>query len=185
MRLLLKLGADYNSKLAYFNQAPLSCVLACLGQDCLLKELVQHLSRASGGPQYKFSFSSHLLCCDDNRTNLLSYATQHNQLECCRFILTNSHDPIDMLTRPDSAGYCAFTYVVAISKNDMIDLLEFYIKFLLAWSGSGARCEDEAVRKRKIELLEQAIVLSAANSNPNCLNYLIDLCILNKYNHLY
>lgn len=84
-----------------------------------------------------------------------------------------------MLTRPDSAGYCAFTYTVAMSKNDMIELLDFYVKCLLSWSGTTG-VNDEAVRTRKVELIEQAIVLSASNSNKNCLNYLIDLCVIKK-----
>jgi hypothetical protein len=167
LRLLLKLGADFNSTLNYFNQAPLSCVLACLGHLNILKEISQYL-----GCKFASVPSDLFICSDENDTNLLCYATQHNQLECCRFILENSIDPVGMLTRPDASGYCAFTYVVSMAKHDLLELLDFYLKFLLT--------SKEVEENVKTMLIEQALVLSAANSNKNCLNYLIDLCILNR-----
>jgi hypothetical protein len=194
MRLLLKLGADYNARLAYFNRAPLSCVLACLGHTSLLKELVNHL-----GAEFKFTFDSSsssssssssasstppLDIVDENGTSLLSYATQHNQIECCRFILASSAHPVaQMLTRPDSTGVCPFTYVVAMPRHDMIELLDFYMKLLLAWSPSDddETNDEKHVRERKVELIQQAFVLAASNANRNCLVYLIDLCILNRF----
>lgn len=69
----------------------------------------------------------------------------------------------------------------------MIELLDFYMKLLLAWSPNDDDDDDDEtndekhVRERKVELIQQAFVLAASNANRNCLVYLIDLCILNRF----
>lgn len=68
-------------------------------------------------------------------------------------------------------------------RHDMIELLDFYMKLLLAWSPSDddGTNDEKHVRERKVELIQQAFVLAASNANRNCLVYLIDLCILNRF----
>lgn len=170
-RILLMLNGDYNSPVAYFNNIPLVCVLACLGHTQLLKELAGYLNSKFTHERPDINTAEHhrhLLCVDENTTNCLCYSTQHNQLECSKYILENSIDPMAMLTKLDSNGYCAFTYA-AMAKHDALALLKFYVKFVVDSNIHGLRSIGM--------LLEQALMLSAMHANKNCLNYLIDLCL--------
>jgi len=72
-----------------------------------------------------------------------------------------------MLTQPDSLGLCPLTYLAIGSlhkKNNLTDLLEYYIKFLA----------DTAQLETNAKLIQQCLVLSAMNSNQSCLSYLIN-----------
>lgn len=146
-RLCLQLGVDCNRTVAYFNNSPLICVLASLGHTHLIQELLDHDDQ----------MNTH----DPNGTNCLCYATQYEQIECAKFILDKSDDPITMITQLDSNGLCALTYA-SLSKKDHYQFLDLFIQ-----------CVQVKMDLHSIKLLiEQSMVLAASSGNLNCLIYL-------------
>lgn len=157
-RLFLKLGIDCNQTVAYFNNSPLICVLASLGHTDLIQELLIHDIQTNTQ--------------DQNGINCLCYATQYDQLECAKFLLERSSDPVSMITQLDSNGLCALTYA-SLSKKDMYQFLDLYI-----------HCIQKSLSLSSVKLLiEQSVVMAASNGNLNCLIYLrsvirnCDVCI--------
>ena len=170
-RIMLKLGANYNTNVSSFNNIPFVCVLARLGHVSLINELLSQL-----GVKLNSSLlddeSKYLSLADQNGTNCLCYATQYAQLDCVKFIIENSKEPVGLITQLDSNGYCALTYASS-SKKDLSSLLEYFVNVIISNEGNELSCIKL--------LLEQALVLSAMNSNKNCLVYLIELCFSGKY----
>ncbi|RMZ96169.1 TANC1 isoform X2 [Brachionus plicatilis] len=149
-QLFLQLGIDCNQTVAYFNNSPLICVLASLGHTDLIHQLLMHNAQTN--------------TLDQNGTNCLCYATQYDQLECAKFILDRSTEPVSMITQLDSNGLCALTYA-SLSKKDLFHLLDLYIQ-----------CVQSRTSLSSIRLLiEQAFVLAAGHGNLNCLIYLRNL----------
>jgi ankyrin repeat protein len=175
MKVLLKLKANYNSNVLYFDNSPFVCVLARLGHTQLLKVLINHLKckfHVNNHSQNEKSLVSakdnvQLNCVDQNGTNCLCYATQYAQIDCIRFIVENSADPIQIITQLDSSGYCALTYL-CLSKKDLQHILKYFIEIIQA--------NDPQNGLNFVKhLLVQTIVLSSFNGNKNCLSYLIDI----------
>lgn len=144
-RVFISLQSDLSLTVQYFNNSPFLCVLASLGHVDLLKEVIRH-----HGIQFDLTYI------DQSRTNILCHATQSSQLDCCRFIIENSKEPLSMITQIDSNGYCALTCAAC-----SIQILEYFIML------SG--CSLSSIKL----LLEQALVLSAANGNKDCLKCLV------------
>jgi ankyrin repeat protein len=179
MKIFLKLNANYNSLVLYFDNSPFVCVLARLGHSQLLKVLLNHLNckfqvhdHIQIENQYiSFETKGQLNWVDKHGSNCLCYATQHDKFECVRFIVENSMDPIKIITQMDSKGYCAFTYS-CLSKKDLHHILQYFMEVIQA---------NDPKNGLKIvqDLLVQSIVLSSSNGNKNCLNYLINIFLNN------
>jgi ankyrin repeat protein len=168
-RILLRLGADFNSNVDYFNSVPFICVLARLGYSKLLLILVNEFN-------VLFDSESNTNFQDQNGTNCLSYATQFGHIECAKLILDNSKNQIKMISKIDLNGYCALTYASAMYNKNILDLLDYFIRKLNQNNNSN----DDFPITERIKLMQQALVLSSLNANKKCINYLIGFCGNNK-----
>ena len=144
-RVLLRLGASQTALVPYFNNIPLSCAMARMGHVILLREFESLDAR------------------DSNQMNTLCYATQYGHVECAKLILEKSIEPALMVSESDSNGMCALAYAAA--RSGTIDLFELFLRKL--WDSERVLVTD------KTRLSQQALILSAANGNMQCLVYLL------------
>jgi ankyrin repeat protein len=151
---------------------PLLCILSSLGHLELIN-VVLNISNFKLGESCNGSGKFYALISDHNQTNCLSYATKYSQYETCKFLIENSSNPIDMLTKSDKFGLSALIYATFHVSNR---ILEYYLKYLI----NKLKSNSLNMEFYKL-LLEQCVLYSSINSNLNSLNYLIDFL---KSNHI-
>jgi ankyrin repeat protein len=160
-RVLLRLGADSNANVEYFNSVPFICVLARLGYTKLLQILVN---------EFDMLFDLNSSCQDQNGINCLSYATQYGHIETAKFILENSKNQVKLITNVDLNGFCALTYCACVTSNkNILDLMDLFVRKL--------NQNEELTAMDRVKLIQQSLVLSSLNANKKCLNYLISFCV--------